>query len=201
MPETDAQTAAPLAPRPEVIDFLLTRRSRAARTLSPDRPDDATLETILAAGLRVPDHGMLLPWRIVQIERGAMPALAEAARSRMRALGQDEGAADKAAAQFGQGGVILAVVSCPRPSPKIPAWEQKLSAGAVCLTLVNAALALGWGANWLTGPLARDAAFTGPALGLGEGETVAGFIHLGRETVAPAERRRPDPAALVTRLA
>ena len=186
--------------RPAVIDFLLTRRSRAAKTLTPERPDEAALATMLAAAVRVPDHGMLTPWRFLQIEREAMPGLAEAARRRMGALGSDAAAAEKAANQFAMGGLIVAVVSAPVASAKIPRWEQELSAGAVCATLLNAALALGWGANWLTGPLARDDGFLAEALGLAPGETVAGFVHIGGEGARPAERRRPDPAALVTRI-
>ena len=198
----DAPAAAipALAPCPEVVSFLLARRSRAARTLSCDRPDDATLATMLAAATRVPDHGMLTPWRFLQIERAAMPRIERAARERMQALGHDAAAVEKAASQFTMGGVILAVVSAPVASDKIPDWEQQLSAGAVCTMLVTCALALGWGANWLTGPLARDAPFLRTTFGLAPAETVAGFVHLGAETLRPAERRRPDPAALVTRI-
>jgi len=202
-PMAEDAAAAPLpalTPRSEVIEFLLARRSRPARTLAPDRPDDATLATILAAATRVPDHGMLTPWRFLLIERAAMPALARAARARMTARGSDAGAAEKAAAQFTMGGVIVGVVCTPVASEKIPDWEQHLSAGAVCTMLLTAALALGWGANWLTGPLARDGVFLADSLGLAAGETIAGFVHIGAETVSPAERRRPDPSALVTRI-
>ena len=73
-----------------------------------------------------------------------------------------------------------------------------MSAGCVCLALVNAALAAGWGANWLTGWMARDTGFLAQGLGLAEAEFVAGFIHLGTETVVPPERPRPDVAALTT---
>jgi len=200
MSET-AAPARPLVPCPEVLDFLLTRRSRSARTLTPDRPEDAVLDRIVAAAVRVPDHGMLVPWRLILIERPAMLRLSDAARARAGAIGLDTAAADKAAAQFTHGGAILAVVARPVASRKIPDWEQHLSAGAVCLTALNAALAQGWGANWLTGPLARDPVFLGTALGLDAGEWVAGFVHIGGEGISPAERARPDPAALLTRLA
>jgi len=73
-----------------------------------------------------------------------------------------------------------------------------MSAGTVCLALVNAALAAGWGANWLSGWMARDRAFLTEGLGLTETEFVAGFIHIGTETVVPPERPRPDVAALTT---
>ena len=90
------------------------------------------------------------------------------------------------------------MISNPKPSEKIPLWEQQLSAGAVCMALLNAALASGWGANWLTGPMAYDPVFRRDFLGCAEGEAVAGFLHIGTETVAPPERPRPDVEALTS---
>lgn len=188
----------PLTARPDVLDFLLTRRSRPAKTLADEGPDRAALMTILTAAARTPDHGKLEPWRFVVIEGEARARVKAAAAGRAAEIGLDAAGVEKTASAFGQGAVIVAVLARPKPSEKIPAWEQELSAGAVCLGLVNAALAAGWGANWLTGPLARDAAFLSGALGAREGEWAAGFVHIGRETVVPSDRPRPDVAGLVT---
>ena len=91
----------------------------------------------------------------------------------------------------------LAVVSRVTDG-KIPAWEQELSAGAVCFTLVLAAQAMGYGANWITDwyAYAPEAA---ALLGLGEGEQVAGYVHIGTPAEPPLERVRPDVSALTTR--
>lgn len=97
-----------------------------------------------------------------------------------------------------QGALAVAVVAAPKASEKIPEHEQALSAGAVCLSLLNAALAAGWGANWLSGWAATDQPFLSATLGLREREWVAGFIHLGSETAPPPDRPRPDVAALTT---
>ena len=185
-------------PCPEVIEFLLSRRSRPAKTLGPGGPDRAGLEWILTAAARSPDHGKLEPWRFVVIEGAARERAAALASERAAAVGLDENTTAKAVAAFGQGEVIVAVISCPKPSEKIPAWEQQLSAGAVCLALLNAALASGWGANWLTGPMAYDPVFRRDLLGCGDDETVAGFIHIGTETVAPQDRPRPDVGSLTS---
>ncbi|MCL5775728.1 nitroreductase family protein [Limibaculum sp. FT325] len=184
--------------RPEVLDFLLTRRSRPAKTLADEGPGREVLVTLLTAAARCPDHGKLEPWRFVVIAGDARARVAQAARDRAGALGLDTAAVDKTAAAFAQGAVIVAVIASPKASDKIPDWEQTMSAGAVCLSLLNAALAAGWGANWLTGPLARDAAFLGATLGAAPGEWVAGFVHIGRETLVPADRPRPDTEALTT---
>ena len=183
---------------PEVMEFLLSRRSRPAKTLGPGGPDRAGLLRILTAAARSPDHAKLEPWRFVVIEGQARERAAALALVRAEALELDEKSTGKAVAGFTQGDIIVAVISSPKPSAKVPPWEQQLSAGAVCLALLNAALASGWGANWLTGPMAYDPVFRRDLLGCAEGEAVAGFIHIGAETVAPPERPRPDLAALTT---
>jgi nitroreductase len=188
---------APLTPRPEVLDFLLTRRSRPAKTLAEPGPDRHALTRLLTAAARTPDHGKLEPWRFVVIEGAARGRVADAVRARAAALGRDAEAQDKAASAFTQGAVVVAVIASPKASPKIPEWEQLMSAGAVCLSLLNAALAAGWGANWLTGWAARDPEILA-VLGASGPEFVAGFIHIGTETVAPPDRPRPDVAAITT---
>ena len=180
-------------PRPDVLDFLLTRRSRPAKTLGATAPGRAEIETILTAAARTPDHGKLAPWRFIVLTRSEERArIAEQARRHMKAAGLEAEKVEKNVNSFAHGGVIVAVVASPKPSDKIPRWEQELSAGAVCLALLNAALASGWGANWLTGPLARDTGFLTAALGCTADEFVAGFLHIGEERVAPADRDRPD---------
>ncbi len=188
----------PPVPIPGVMEFLLSRRSRPAKTLGPGGPDRAGLMRILTAAARSPDHAKLEPWRFVVIEGAARERAATLAAERAAALELDEKTTAKAVAGFTQGAVIVAVISSPKRSEKVPMWEQHLSSGAVCLALLNAALASGWGANWLTGPMAYDPVFRRDMLGCGAGEAVAGFIHIGAETVAPPERPRPDVAALIS---
>jgi nitroreductase len=198
LPATGADTLTP-GPGdsvPEVVDFLLTRRSRPAKTLSATGPDRASLMTLLTAASRCPDHGKLEPWRFVVIEDAARARIAGLAQDRAAALGQDTAGAEKTAAPFGMGALTVAVIASPKPSAKIPEWEQHAAAACVCLGLVNASLASGWGANWLTGPLARDAVFGAAALDLATPEFVMGFVVIGGETLKPADRDRPDVAGL-----
>lgn len=182
-------------PNHAALEFLLTRRSRPAKTLGLPVPGAEEIRTILTAAARTPDHGKLEPWRFIVLERGALERLAAAVPERAAELGVEP---EKMQAQFAQAHLAVAVISSPKPSEKIPQAEQVLSAGAVCLALLNAALAAGWGANWLTGWAAHDRIFVTRHLGLAEGETVAGFIHLGTESNAPPERPRPDLEAITT---
>ncbi len=201
MTETRQAVAAPLAPRPEILDFLLTRRSRPPKTLGPPVPDRTALTPLLQAAARVPDHGKLEPWRFVVLERAACVRLAALTGEIGEAEGRDPDALAKDVAGLADAHLVVAVILSPKPSEKIPAWEQEMSAGAVCLSLVNACLAAGWGAGWLTGWRARHRHFCERGLRLAEHESVAGFVHIGTETRPPPERPRPDMEAIVTWMA
>lgn len=181
---------------PAALEFLLARRSRPAKTLVGPAPTRDELLPLLTAAARSPDHGKLEPWRFVVLEKGAMPRLAELTEARAKALGKSPEDIAKARSQFDMGHLAVAVIEVQKPSEKIPAIEQTYSAGAVCLALLNAALAAGWGANWLSGWQSHDREFCEQALGLAENERVAGFIHIATESVSPPERPRPDVPAL-----
>ncbi|MBS0565610.1 MAG: nitroreductase [Proteobacteria bacterium] len=191
-------TIPPVRRQPEVLEFLLTRRSRPARTLTAPVPTRDELGPILTAAARVPDHGKLEPWRFVVLERPALVRLAALAEERGRALGLGDERRMKGVAQFADSFLAIAVVKCARSTEKIAETEQLLSAGAVCISLLNAAQAAGWGGNWLTGWAVEDEAFRREGLGLQPGEWVAGLIHLGTEGAVPPERPRPDLARIVT---
>jgi nitroreductase len=95
--------------------------------------------------------------------------------------------------------LIVAVVSSPGPSPKVPRWEQVASTAAAAENLCLAAHALGYGCMWRTGwygeaPEVRD------HLGLSDEESVIALVYLGteREGTRPPPRPDTDPAALST---
>jgi len=179
-------------PNPAALEFLLNRRSRPAKTLGLPVPNRDELTPILTAAARTPDHGKLEPWRFVILGRDALLRLADLAEMRGRALGLTEDLIYKGQVPFRHGNLAVAVVEVQKPSEKIPALEQTYSAGAVCLALLNAALAAGWGANWLSGWPSHDREFMAVGLNIEPHERIAGFIHIGTETSAPPERPRPD---------
>ncbi|MBV0891680.1 nitroreductase [Paracoccus sp. Z118] len=184
----------------DTLDFLRRRRSHPPKMLRGPAPDRAALEELLTIAARVPDHGKLTPWRFVVLERATLDRLAPLLADHVTRNGGDEAAATKARTAFGSP-VIVAVVSAPVDHPKIPEWEQFLSAGAVSLSLLNAALAAGYGASWLSGP-ACEAAFAQAHLGIHPGERVVGLVHIGTrgETEIP-DRPRADVPSLTTWLA
>lgn len=181
---------------PEVLRFLALRRSASAGTLRPPAPNAEELDQLLRLATRVPDHGKLSPWRFIVLEGAAKAELAE----RLEALATNQPNPDKArGALFKLKTPPLSIVVVSRlMEGNIPEWEQRLSAAAVCTTLLIAAQAMGYGANWITDWYAYDPA-AALLLGLHSHERVAGFIHLGTPAEPPLERVRPEVETLVSR--
>jgi nitroreductase len=180
---------------PEALEFLLTRRSRPAKLLAAPAPGREELLRLLTAAARVPDHGKLEPWRFVVLQGAGLARYAQAIRQRAAAAGED---GDKVSLAFLQAPLVVAVVGSPKASDKIPAQEQVLSGANVALSLLNAALAAGWGASWLTGWAAYDRALLEEDLGLAAGEWVVGYVYIGSCATPPPDRPRPDVPSLVT---
>lgn len=181
-----------------VLDYLSHRMSYPAKIMTGPAPTRAELGSILTAALRVPDHGKLEPWRLVVVERPAMARLADLAEARARELGGDAEKIDKGRGQFDRGHLAVVVIASPKPSEKIPPVEQLLSAGALCMNILHAATAAGWGANWLTGWVSHDATFIARAFDCTPGESVAGIIHIATPVSAMPDRPRPDFGRVVT---
>ena len=153
---------------------------------------------ILTAAARSTDHGKLEPWRFIVIQGAAMARLADLTETRGLALGKSPEDITKGRSQFDLGNLAVVVVETRKESAKIPALEQAYSTGAVCLALLNAALASGWGANWLSGWASHDPIFAQTGLGLTPEERIAGIIHIGTEKSTPPDRPRPDIEAITS---
>jgi nitroreductase len=176
---------------PHAFAFLARRRSRPAKLFKGAVPDDAALRVILTAALRVPDHGKLEPWRVVVIRAADMARLADLAEARAIELGGDAQKVAKGRGQFDLGQLAVVVISSPKGETK-PMVEQIASAAALCMNVLNATEAAGWGANWLTGWVAHDVVFATRAFECTAEEAVAGIIHIGTPPEDGADRPRPD---------
>jgi nitroreductase len=185
---------------PDAVELLKTRRSVKPREMNGPGPSPEELETILTIGARVPDHGKLTPWRFIVFEGNARARAGEIIASVFARKHPQATAAeiDIEKRRLADAPLVIGVVSFTKPHPKVPAWEQELSAGASAMNMVTAASALGYGANWLTGWFAFDRDVL-DGLGLKPDEKLAGFIHVGTPSKPSEDRPRPALADIVTR--
>ena len=183
----------------EIIDFLLTRRSVTARNMTEPGPSADELDNILRAGMRVPDHGRLGPWRFIVIKGDARAAFGDVLGEAFKKENPDafEELIEVERERFQRAPVVIAVVSRVIKEHKIPEWEQTLSSGAACVNMLNAAHAIGYAAQWLTEWPAYNADVAA-ALGLAEHERIAGFVYVGTPKEPPTERQRAEYEAVVS---
>lgn len=187
--------------RPAMNPIDLDQRlSVPALQLGEPGPDAGQLQQLLQSALRVPDHGKLVPWRMLLVRGEARARLGEAlAAIHPRS---DPGVApakvEKNRERFRHAPLVIVVVArIEDDHPKIPAREQLLSAGCVAYNLLIGAQALGFGAQWLTGWAAYDRE-AADLLGLADNESVVGFVHVGTPRERVPERVRPQLADVVS---
>ena len=185
---------------PDALELLKTRRSLKPVELTGPGPSDVEIDTLLTIASRVPDHGKLVPWRFIVFAGDARLKAGEAIVAAFRRKYPDSKPehVEQERKRLARAPLVIAVVSRAAPHVKIPEWEQVLSAGAAAMSLVLAAHALGFGANWITEWYAYDRNALA-ALGIKENEKIAGFIHIGTPVNKPDDRPRPPLDEIATR--
>jgi nitroreductase len=184
----------------DALSLLTTRRSVKPIELNGPAPTPSEVDKILTIASRVPDHGKLTPWRFILFEGDSRNAIGETIAEVFRS-DRPDATADQIAFErnrIARAPLVIAVVSRAAPHAKIPEWEQVLSAGAATMNLVTAAHALGFAANWITEWYAYDPRIL-KAMGLADGERIAGFVHIGKPSRPPEDRPRPALSEIVTR--
>src|SRR3954452_16189312 len=163
------------------LALLRSRKSASAKAMGKPGPSADQLRQILEIAVRAPDHGKLTPWRFILFEGDERAKFGEFLAARWQEKNPDHGEdiVGFHRGLFERAPMVLAVISRAAPHPKIPEWEQILSAATVCYNIVLAACALGIGVQWQTDWPAYDAEI-GKRMGLETYERVAGFIYLGR---------------------
>ncbi|MFZ1990508.1 MAG: nitroreductase [Alphaproteobacteria bacterium] len=194
----DGAPLEPVHPNKQTLDLLRSRRSAKFAELRAPGPSKEQLMTLLAIASRAPDHGKLVPWRFLVIEGAARAKFGELL-AKTWAENEPASPPERLALErgrFANTPVIVGVVSRVTPGIKIPVWEQELSSGAVCTTLLIAANAMGFSGSWITEWYGYDKKIFA-ALGLKANERIAGFVGLG--TVPQVtERARPKLDDLVS---
>ena len=184
----------------EAIELLTNRRSALVRHMSDPGPSQDELNRIIEAGMRVPDHGKIGPWRIQVITKAGQATLGELC-AKLYKEEHGERANDKMVEfereRLARAPVLLAVTARLEIPHNIPELEQRLSGGALCMNILNAAHALGYGAQWLTEWPAFNAEVKA-MLGHDPSVDIIGFIYIGTPTQEPKPRNRPDLETVVS---
>ena len=184
-------------------NFYLKRRSVLAKKMQNHPIKDDDLITIINAGIRVPDHGALNPWKIKVIKDNKLKVIDEDVILTEFKKENPEASIESIeieSKRLQRASVVLAVISTPVEHPKIPNWEMVLSSGAVCMNILSCAQSLGYAAQWLTEWYAYNAKMLEYLGGRSGIDRISGFIYIGHKVEEPKERRRPEPQKVVTYL-
>ncbi|MDB2513070.1 nitroreductase [Alphaproteobacteria bacterium] len=185
------------------LDFLKTRRSVTAKKMARGNVTEDHLRQILEAGIRVPDHGALKPWKLKVIRGATQKQLDEEVIFAEFIKANPDASAETQSIEknrFQRADTVIAVISSPVEHKSITEWEMHLSAGAVCTTLLYAAQSLDYAAQWLTEWYAYNDNVLRELGGVFGKDQIAGFIYIGEKTSTPIERKRPDFDSVVSYL-
>lgn len=186
---------------PDAIELLTTRHSFKPIDILPEGgPNPAELDTILSVASRVPDHGKLAPWRFIVFE-GAARGRAGGIAADIFARTNPQATAEQIGFQrqlFMRAPLVVGVVSRAADHPKIPVWEQELSAGCSLMNMLVAAHGLGYVGCILTEWIAYDRDVL-DAFGLAPHEKIAGYVYIGKPARDNGSRPRPALDDIVTR--
>src|SRR3978361_1767208 len=117
---------------PDALDLLKPRNSVPAANLGEPGPSESQINEMLTIASRVPDHGKLAPWRFILFQGDARLAVGERLGA-LRLRTEREiwpGFIDQDRMRLALSPLAVVVVSRAAPHPKIPEWEQVMSAGA-----------------------------------------------------------------------
>jgi nitroreductase len=183
----------------DALELLKTRASIPSISLGEPGPSEAEITEILTIASRVPDHGKLVPWRFILYRGEGRRLLGErlAEIHLRKEPGLPNAIVEQDRMRFANAPLVIGVVSRAAPHVKIPEWEQVLSSGNAAFSIVLAAHALGYAAQWLTSWAAYDEDAKA-VLGVKPEEKVTAFVHIGTPKVPPFQRPRPALGDIVT---
>ncbi len=163
---------------PAALQALLKRYSLGGKDLAEPGPSSEELQLIAAAALRAPDHGELMPFRLVVVRDAARSRLADLFEDYARRAGKSAESIAIERSRALQVPVTIAVIArIDLSHPVVPAHEQWVCVGGAIANVLNALHLLGYAGKMLSGGKVRDQqivkAFCRP------GETLVGWIAAG----------------------
>ncbi len=184
---------APLPPAADLQALLQTRQTILPKRLTEPGPSPAELQQVVSAAAHAPDHGQLLPWRLVCVPQALRPSLAEVFAASLQerdAAATPEQVAQAREKAYRSPVLMLVVVDGQRGDPGIDLYERLISAGCAVQNMLLMATALGYGSSLTSGKALK---FSGlrTLFGLAEGEHALCFVNLGSVQSRKKARLRP----------
>lgn len=161
----------------DILDLLQHRRSN--KKFGEVAPNAQQVENMIKAALRAPDHGKMKPYHFIVIEKSGMPKLRECLADAAIEFKMDERNAAKADKLSAQAPMVIGIVAkIDYASPKVPVWEQIVSAGCATYAMQLAANAQGFetvwiSKKWVEGTMLRE------TFGCRAGDKVIGLLLVG----------------------
>ncbi|MGO1539233.1 MAG: nitroreductase family protein [Leucobacter sp.] len=174
---------------------MAVRQRRSHSKVTDDAPDPQELAELVSALVSVADHSSLRPWRFIELRGDDRDALGHGLAE---ADGDSPDAHEKYVKKARRAPLVLAIVVSPKPSKKVPVWEQEAVASGAAHTLSLLLDEAGWGVIWRTGLLARTDAVR-RAHRLAPEEYLLGWLYVGGipDRDRKAKPRKPLPVASV----
>lgn len=160
----------------KAIDLLLTRQSDPQ--LTAPAPNKDSLNTILTAGMRVPDHAGLLPFHFTLVENEGLTKLSDIFVDAIKTPTIEQAKLDKTAKMPFRAPLIIIISTKYQVHEKVPKHEQLVTAGCCVHAMQMACVALNFGAMWRTGDLSTNDKVKN-AVGIEGHEDIVGFLYIG----------------------
>jgi len=175
------------------------QRRISVRRFRPDPVPRATIEALLDAAVRAPNHKLTEPWRFAVLTDAARDRFAELrARQRRTRFPDPESdearsATDKIREETEQTPALIVVMCAVSPDPKTR--EEDYAAAMMAIqNLCLAATASGLGTHVKTGAVMADPGARAAA-GVKDGERIIAIVNIGEPAeIPPVKPRQPAPA-------
>jgi nitroreductase len=186
-------------PTQPLVNLLQTvmdaRQTVLPKRLTGPAPDGRALAEWLGSAASAPDHGQILPWRLLLVPAEQRPRLGDAFAEALR-----ERDPTATAEQFAQARekalrapvLLLVVVQGASGDPDIDLYERILSAGCAVQNLLLAATARGWGSALTSGKALTSRALR-QLFALGPADHALCCLSIGVAAQRKPARVRPVP--------
>jgi len=169
----------------QALELLLNRRSQPRLVAPP--PSSESLENILQAGLSVPDHKCLQPWRFIVCTNDGLSKLGKIFEQAAMHKGSEQATLERAPLLPLRAPMVIVAICEYKEDEKVPKIEQVASTACAVQAMQMAAIAQGFQGIWRTGWYAQNEEVKSSLKCKPEDE-ILGFLYLGSSPLSTMPR-------------